>query len=91
MITNNYAIRFENDTFKCRCLNGKCPNYNEAKCGDGGEILRIDFSYKKKLETLKKKLKRDEYVGTDGFYARQYRHVLREKKNGKQQISMGED
>lgn len=90
MINNVMILKFANKRFKCKCADGRCPNYKKNECGVGGRAFSKKKSYDNVIKSLKKTLKHDEYVGINGYYSRSYKEKKLENKNGKQ-ISVGED
>lgn len=76
-------LKYQNKKLKCKCVIGRCPNYDSKICGEGGKIVFDEFGYDKILEKMKKVLNHDEYIGTNGYYKRAYKKKLQEKKNVK--------
>lgn len=51
-------IGFNNDVLGCKCIAGRCPNYN-AVCGSGGNVVHGSFAIKHLENELKRLLQKD--------------------------------
>jgi len=51
-------IGFINDVLGCKCIAGRCPNYN-AMCGSGGNVVHGSFAVRHLEDELKRLLQKD--------------------------------
>ena len=51
-----------NGLLSCTCIAGKCPNYNEQNCGQGGRAVYRQHSRKLLGREIKRMLYRDQNI-----------------------------
>jgi len=74
------SLKFQNNRFRCKCIYGRCPNYKEEECGEGGQVIDPELGYDITVAELKRSYKMDHTFG------REYQTKINKRSRDKRRL-----
>lgn len=67
-------FKFYNEELGCRCLYGRCPNYNSEICGKGGIAVYRQYGHAISKKAVKELVKERKSMRDQNYGNNIYRH-----------------